>query len=118
MENRIRLVGIFATALFAAGATGGCAGSDNVNLGTGGSSATGGQTGGGTGGTGTGGIGAGGSGTGGAKGGSGADGSECDPPCTAAELCCDEPLHGATDGPHTHWTCATPTSTMTCPNLP
>jgi hypothetical protein len=76
MKNRIRLVGIFATALFAAGATGGCAGSSNIDLGTGGSSATGGQTGGGTGGTGTGGTGSGGTGTGGTgTGGSGAGGT-------------------------------------------
>ena len=69
MENRIRLVGLYATALFAIG----CAGSLNDNTGTGGSSASGGQSG-GTGGTsasggspGTGGTA---SGTGGAKGGS------------------------------------------------
>jgi hypothetical protein len=87
MENRIRLVGLVATVLLAASMSVGCAGFDRTDNGTGGSSATGGQTGGGTGGTGTGGtvgtggkgtggtVGAGGSGTGGAKGGSGGTGT-------------------------------------------
>ena len=103
MENRIRLVGLFATVLFAVSVNG-CAGSGGDN-GTGGSSSSGGQggntasggsgtgTGGGTGGTGSGGTGTGGArtsgtgtggatatggtggtGTGGAKGGTGGTG--------------------------------------------
>jgi len=91
MENRIRLVGFLATALFAmslcgcaasdgmTGATGGQNGGGTGGAGTGGSPGTGGT---GTGGTGTGGAkggtsgtGTGGTGTGGAKGGSGGTGT-------------------------------------------
>ena len=85
MENRIRLVGLFATVLFAVSVNG-CAGSGGDN-GTGGSSASGGQGGSGSGGNtanggsgsgtggGTGGTGTGGSGTGGGKGGTGGTGT-------------------------------------------
>lgn len=98
----------------------------NDGGGTGGISATGGKVGasGGAGGTsGHGGGAAGGTiGSGGANGGStgsgGADASQCVPACTTGQLCCQEPLHGATDGPRTQWICVTTSSTTSCPAFP
>jgi hypothetical protein len=94
--------------------------------GTGGVSATGGKVGasGGAGGaaaaghSGAGGGGAGSDGAAGHAGSGGAGASQCVPTCTTGQLCCEEPLHGATDGPRTQWICVTTSSTTICPAFP
>ena len=93
--------------------TGGHATGGSGTGGGGSTGASGGKSGAGGGGGGTGGT----TGSGGQGGGGGADASQCVPACGSGELCCQEPLHGATDGPRTHWICVTTTSTI-CPALP
>jgi hypothetical protein len=71
-----------------------------------------------TGGNGSGGASASGGNSGGGSTGSGGSGAnECSPACDSGSLCCQEPVHGATDGPNTHWVCVATTSTI-CPAQP